>query len=171
VVITPQQEAEARERLRDAASVRRRDGEVRRRAAAVAMQARRPFVAGDHQGALATLHAFSPQELVAPVIAELETELRRLKRRRDDTPHPTPGSAPSYPPPTPVPAVPVDVEPAPNVIAPEPSNVQAEELDETADMPVPYSLETGLPVWLNWTNVSLVVVLLAIAISAIAYAC
>ena len=49
------------------------------------MQARRQFVAGDHQAALATLHEFSPQELVAPVIAELETELRRLKRRREES--------------------------------------------------------------------------------------
>jgi hypothetical protein len=49
------------------------------------MQARRQFIAGDHQGALATLHQFSPQELVAPVIAELETELRRYKRRREET--------------------------------------------------------------------------------------
>jgi hypothetical protein len=69
----------------DVAAARRIESDVRRRAAAVAMQARRQFIAGDHQGALATLHEFSPQELVAPVIAELETELRRFKRRREET--------------------------------------------------------------------------------------
>ena len=170
VVITPQQEAEARERQSDAAAARRRDGEVRRRAAAVAMQARRQFVAGDHQGALATLHAFSPRELVAPVIAELETELRRLKRRRDDTPQPTPASPPGHPQPTPVFG---EVERTPRATAPESSDVEAAPaVDETANMPAPYLPARFVPpVPLTWTNGAIALAVLFLLIAVLVYAC
>ena len=81
----PAEPIAAGERNQEASPPRRPEGDVRRRAAAVAMQARRQFIAGDHQAALATLHEFSPQELVAPVITELETELRRMRRRRPES--------------------------------------------------------------------------------------
>jgi len=177
VVITPQQEAEAgaRQRAQDLTAARRQEGEVRRRAAAAAMQARRQFIAGDHQGALATLNGFSPRELVAPVIAELETELRRLKRRRDDTPHPTPPSAPQQPQPTPAPSVPTELEPfppmpAPSAAAPESLDAAA---DSTAEMPaleIPRRL--ALPAALTPARAATVLVVVVILIVAvITYSC
>jgi tetratricopeptide (TPR) repeat protein len=175
---TAQPEAIApRERPRDQLAPRRLEGEVRRRAAAVAMQARRQFVAGDHQAALATLHAFSPQELVAPVIAELETELRRLKRRRQGTGiraagsvDPTPPSSPSGPDlqataPREEPAAPVQrprAEAAPAVRS-HPLPVK---------MPIPDTPHGSLQVIpLTWTNGAIALLVLVLFIIAIAYSC
>jgi serine/threonine protein kinase len=165
-----------REAQRDPNVPRRLEGEVRRRAAAVAMQARRQFVAGDHQAALATLHAFSPQELVAPVIAELETELRRLKRRREETavrargtidaPRPSPSgpdhqlTAPHGERPAPVHRPQVEPAPAPR---PHPAPIK---------MPVPDTPAASLQVIpLTWTNGAIALVVLVLFIIVIAYSC
>jgi hypothetical protein len=139
------------------------------------MQARRQFVAGDHHGALATLHAFSPQELVAPVIAELETELRRLKRRREETAIRKAEAVDATPPPSPsgpdlqatapheersAPVHRPHVEPAPR---PHPMPVK---------MPVPDTPAGFLSVIsLTWTHGAIALVVLVLFIAVIAYSC
>jgi tetratricopeptide (TPR) repeat protein len=167
----------AQERNRDPQGARRLEGDVRRRAAAVAMQARRQFVAGDHQAALATLHEFSPQELVAPVIAELETELRRQKRRRPESAIRPAVTGPVAPPPSsqsvsdagttapyveraPVQKPHVQSAPAPR---PHPAPVK---------MPVPDTPAGPLSVIsLTWTHGAIALLVLALFIIAIAYSC
>jgi predicted Ser/Thr protein kinase len=169
----------AKERSPDPQGARRLEGDVRRRAAAVAMQARRQFVAGDHQAALATLHDFSPQELVAPVIAELETELRRQRRRREATgirPAVT-GSLPVPSPPASVPHVEASApraerapvhkphtESAPSPAPPHPAPVK---------MPVPEAQPGFLSVIsLTWTHGAIALLLvLVLFITVIAYSC
>jgi len=166
-----------RDGQRDPNAPRRLEGDVRRRAAAVSMQARRQFVAGDHQAALATLHAFSPQDLVAPVIAELETELRRLKRGREETairargtiaaPPPSSPSGPDLQPPAPreerpAPVLTSHVEPA---AAPRPNPAPVK-------MPVPDTPPASLQVIaLTWTNGAIALGVLALFIIVIAYSC
>ena len=143
-----------RERNRDQVPARRIDSEVRRRAATVAMQARRQFIAGDHHGALATLHEFTPQELVVPVIAELETELRRLKRRGDDSSgRITP--APSFTPPPP----PVHAPPPPSDVSSPP-----------VTSPGPPDQVSPLAS-LTWRHGAIVGGVLAVLIALLTYAC
>jgi tetratricopeptide (TPR) repeat protein/predicted Ser/Thr protein kinase len=168
----------AKERSPDPQGVRRLEGEVRRRAAAVAMQARRQFVAGDHQAALAALHEFSPPELVAPVIAELETELRRLKRRRPESAI-RPALTGPIPAPSPSPAVPhveaaapgserapvhkPHVESAPSPPRPHPAPVK---------MPIPEAQPGSLSVIsLTWTHAAIALLVLALFIILLAYSC
>jgi predicted Ser/Thr protein kinase len=168
----------AKERNRDPQGARRLEGEVRRRAAAIAMQARRRFVAGDHQAALATLHEFSPQELVAPVIAELETELRRLRRRREDTairPALT-GPSPVSPQGSPVPHV---ESSAPRA---ERAPVQKPHLESPPSPPRPHPAPVKMPVpeaqpaflsviSLTWTHGAIALLVLALFIAVVANSC
>jgi hypothetical protein len=168
----------AKERSPDPQGVRRLEGEVRRRAAAVAMQARRQFVAGDHQAALATLHEFSPQELVAPVIAELETELRRLKRRRPESairPALTgPIPAPSPSPPSPhVEASAAHAERAP-VPKPQVESVPSPPRPHPAPVTMPVSeAQPGFlgVISLTWTHGAIALLVLTLSIILIAYSC
>ena len=167
-----------REGQRDPNAPRRLEGDVRRRAAAVAMQARRQFVAGDHQAALATLHAFSPQELVAPVIAELETELRRLKRRREETAIRARGTV-DAPPPPPSPSGPDPQPPAPREERPAPVHRPHAEpaaaprpTPAPVKMPVPDTPPASLQVIaLTWTNGAIALGVLTLFIIVIAYSC
>ena len=165
----------------DVAAARRIESDVRRRAAAVAMQARRQFIAGDHQGALATLHEFSPQELVAPVIAELETELRRFKRRREETARGIAAVATPVPEPPVQPVVetrpPRDERPASerssaqraSAIAPKPSTSQSKlPVTPKPVTPAPVFTPGFVPTWQHGV-IALVVLLLFIAL--LGYAC
>jgi tetratricopeptide (TPR) repeat protein len=166
----------ARERQRDPHGARRLEGDVRRRAAAVAMQARRQFVAGDHQAALATLHAFSPQELVAPVIAELETELRRLKRRREETAIRAAGTVDATPAPSPSGPDPQADAPREEPVAP----VHRPHVEPAAPrhhpapvrMPVPDAPPASFHVIaFTWTNGAIALIVLVLLIAVIAYSC
>jgi serine/threonine protein kinase len=154
---------------------RRLEGDVRRRAAAVAMQARRQFIAGHHQAALATLHEFSPQELVAPVITELETELRRMRRRREESGirpaagavTPTPAPAPSGP------DLNVGPEPGEHVAIPAPHG----EPDPRPPVPpmrmtIPDTPAASLRVIaFTWTHGAIALLVVALFITVITYAC
>jgi serine/threonine-protein kinase len=71
-----------RDRARTLLEDQRRAEERRREAGAVAGAARRLFVTGDYPGAVRFLEAFTPRELVEPVLEELHTEWRRLEQRR-----------------------------------------------------------------------------------------
>jgi predicted Ser/Thr protein kinase len=161
---------------------RRIENDVRRRAAAVAMQARRQFIAGDHQGALATLHEFSPQELVAPVIAELETELRRYKRRREETAR---GVTPAA---TPMPdsSALTTMEPHPArqersstertpTIAPDPAVTASHQKPPVASHPKPpVSRPSGLPeaiAAITWQHGLVGLLIFALLVTVLAYAC
>ena len=168
----------AKERNRDPQGARRLEGEVRRRAAAVAMQARRQFVAGDHQAALATLHEFSPQELVAPVIAELETELRRQRRRREESAIRPAVTGPVAAPPSSSQSVADVGTTAPYVESPP---VQKPHV-QSAPAPRPHRAPLRMPVpdtpsgplsviSLTWTHGAIALLVLVLFVIAIAYSC
>jgi serine/threonine-protein kinase len=82
---------ELRQRIRSSLERHRREEEIKRQADAVAAKARRLFISGDFAAALRLLDEFPEKDLVAPVVAELRTEQRRLDeghqadeaRRRD----------------------------------------------------------------------------------------
>jgi eukaryotic-like serine/threonine-protein kinase len=162
----------AKSRNRDQPGARRLEGEVRRRAAAVAMQARRQFVAGDHQAALATLHEFSPQELVAPVIAELEMELRRMKRRREDTAIRAAETGPMTRPPLPSAPVPPPEPPRVERAPVQKADVESVPRHAPVKMPVPEG-QPGFSsvISLTWTHGAIALLVLVLFIAVIAYSC